>query len=795
VRSPRSSGHYFLDDTASRESFTEDGYFLTGDLVELRPGGRVRILGRRKLFFKLAGAEFVSPEPLERAFGKSALVEHVLVTALPTASQVAAVVVPVREGITEEELLRDLRRIAREDGLRACEVPAGVVVVERCDGEPPWTATNGMLTPSYKLNRRALEARYAGAIAAAYAGGSAPDASPGGESESVSESTAARLRRVVAAVLGTELAAVDLDATFAENGGTSLSSMELLLRLEEVFADKSTGRSEEAFGSERMLQELATSPLRALVARLDGSQGATSDAPAAGGGAAAERPRRAADATDSSSSARATTRPAPQASPEPAAAPAIAAPRGPGEDAAVAALASADALDVPPLPPGLPEAESFDVLVTGATGLLGAHLVARLARTLPPGARVLALARASDHAAAAARVAEAAARYELELPEPAPFDRGDGARAGARVVGVAGQLERERFGLPEEDWASLARRVGEIQHLGAAVDHFGGYPLLREANVLGTRRALELATTTTRKAFHFVSSINVAMILGQLGARSNREELPLPPSVPAETIRRNAGYAVTKLVAERLVDAVYERLAEERGAAPRFSISRPSLISWSPATGFSNPQDWLSRLLTSCLLMRAVPGGEEVGLPFWIAETETSARGLDMVPVDWVATAVARLSDLTRRCALPPPPSGAVERTPTFHVCNTAPGERGLVAFQRLVDLLALADVEVLRELPETHLRPMRRLPRARWLLETEVQGVPFRPFVRRLKQSPPSMARAVTTRFAAAMAGEAPCPGFDVAMVAPYVRRHHGLPAQGAAITAAAAPAGEAAR
>ena len=68
----------------------------------------------------------------------------------------------------------------------------------------------------------------------------------------------------------------------------------------------------------------------------------------------------------------------------------------------------------------------------------------------------------------------------------------------------------------------------------------------------------------------------------------------------------------------------------------------------------------------------------------------------------------------------------------------------------------------------------MRRLPRQQWLLEVEVQGAPFRPFVRRLKQSPPSMARAVTARFDAAMDGGLPCPGFDLELLLPYVKRHH---------------------
>ncbi|HUP22345.1 MAG TPA: SDR family oxidoreductase [Thermoanaerobaculia bacterium] len=774
VRSPRSTDHYFLDQDSSRESFTEDGYFLTGDLVELRPGGRVRILGRRKLFFKLAGAEFVSPEPLERAFAKSSLVEQILITALPTASSVVAVVVPARDGVDAEELLADLRRIAREDGLRACEVPAGVVLVQREGNELPWTAANGLLTPSYKVHRRALEERYRDRIAAAYARPGAvaksPQSQPAGSPQ---EATAMRLRRVVASVIGVEPSAIDLDATFPENGGTSLSSMELLLRLEEVFADKTTARG-DGYTSERMLQEVVSGPLGGLVAHLDRAhQGpvAETDREAVAGAEqdSGEQDSGAQDKGEPRPSAVSAAAPRSQASG--AAVGASGAGLAGDDHATVAALASRDGDDLPPVPRDLPEAESADVFVTGATGLLGAHLLELLARTLPPGARIFALARAADHHAAAGRFAETAHRFGLDLPTAGALDQ----ERGARLIAVAGQLERDRLGLSDGDWRVLARRVGAIYHLGAAVDHFAGYPLLRAANVLGTRRVLELATSETLKSLHFVSSVNVAMILAQLGARIAHEELPLPPKVVAETIRRNAGYAVTKLVSERLVQGMYERLAERLGRAPRFSVSRPSLISWSLRTGCSNPQDWLSRLLTSCLLLRAVPGSEDVALPFWIAETETSARGLDMVPVDWTAAAIARLGELTFCEALPAPSGGGVDGIPAFHVCNTVPGEHGLVSFQRLVDLLALADHRVVSR-SATSAPPMRYLPRSRWMLEVEVQGAPFRPFVRRLKQSPPSMARAVTTRFVAAMGGELPCPGFDVETLLPYVLRHHGM-------------------
>ena len=55
---------YFNNEEETREKFV-DGFFRTGDIVELVGPQRVRIIDRKKNIFKLAQGEFVSPEQLE----------------------------------------------------------------------------------------------------------------------------------------------------------------------------------------------------------------------------------------------------------------------------------------------------------------------------------------------------------------------------------------------------------------------------------------------------------------------------------------------------------------------------------------------------------------------------------------------------------------------------------------------------------------------------------------------------------------------------------------------------------
>ena len=84
-----------------------------------------------------------------------------------------------------------------------------------------------------------------------------------------------------------------------------------------------------------------------------------------------------------------------------------------------------------------------EVLLTGATGFLGAHLLRDLLAAT--GARVHCLVRARDEHAALARLRQAAERYELPVPR------------GERVVPLPGDLAEPRLGLSDAKFRDLAR--------------------------------------------------------------------------------------------------------------------------------------------------------------------------------------------------------------------------------------------------------------------------------------------------------------------------------------------------
>jgi fatty acid CoA ligase FadD9 len=731
VRTPRTTARYFAAKNTDQAAFTDDGYFLTGDIVELCGPRRIRIIGRRKQFFKLAGAEFVYPDLLERHYIKSDLIRSVLVTGLPTEHAVVAIVVPAGDGIDDGQILRALRTVARNEGLRPFEVPVGLIVEPQSNGELPWTADNGLLTPSLKLNRRALETHYADRIREVYAGAASRMETLDDDGRDQTDRHRSLIRHLVANLLRVSPSEIDLKGSFDDHGGGSLAAMELVLRLRQLLPPGSARRRTND------PEALTGTPLGEVAAWLGGP---VQQPPASIAGASAS-PTTAADAV--------TTRPtAPTASRR--------------HEAVRHANTDAAWCEVPdPLPP---PSTGAGILLTGATGFLGIHMVAELAASLDRGQRLFALVRADNDEAARRRLETALDHASLEATPVAAGPNGRGA-----VVALAGSLERDRFGLDPEVYSILASEIGLIYHSGAAVSFEQGYEGLRDVNVGGTRRVLELATEHSLKAVHFVSSLNVAFLLESCGVRPALEDSALPTELPPGIVATSLGYAVTKWASERMVQGVFAATAGRLKA----SISRPALITWSSATGFANESDWFTRMIRSCLEMGAAVGPSEAGIPRWVEPTATTARGLDLVPVDFVARATCRLGELTRTGSLPPRAEDGISSTaPTFHISNLAPNEHGLVTIERLMDMIVAADLR-----SSTPPRDVSFVPFSDWLLRVEAEGAPALPILPMLMGMNPNRPRTQADRFAEAMAvpigaGPVECPAFSQGVVDVGVRR-----------------------
>lgn len=161
IKSPGQFSGYYKQPELTAESFTEDGFFRTGDLGERRPDGLLKITGRAKELFKTAKGKYVAPAPIENRLNMHPMVEMAMVSGVGQPAAYGLVVL--------DETLRPRQHepgvraeVERELGRLLDEVNAALADYERLGmlvvADEPWSIENGCLTPTMKLKRARVEA-------------------------------------------------------------------------------------------------------------------------------------------------------------------------------------------------------------------------------------------------------------------------------------------------------------------------------------------------------------------------------------------------------------------------------------------------------------------------------------------------------------------------------------------------------------------------------------------------------------------------------------------------------------
>ena len=176
---------YINNPHQTADVLTHDGFFRTGDTVELRPSSTnadgkepcLHVIDRKKNFSKLAQGQFIAPEYLQSLFIESAFIDQIFIHADLTSDTLTAVVVPNRDNtqlflkqqqhltsldendppaMLFDAILADLRSIGEKETLRPHEIPSRLIIDFQ-----PFTPENGLLTSSMKLCLYKLAAHYA----------------------------------------------------------------------------------------------------------------------------------------------------------------------------------------------------------------------------------------------------------------------------------------------------------------------------------------------------------------------------------------------------------------------------------------------------------------------------------------------------------------------------------------------------------------------------------------------------------------------------------------------------------
>jgi long-chain acyl-CoA synthetase len=173
VRGPSVFRAYWNRPEETREAFV-DGWFKTGDIGSLDEDGFLSVTDRKKDLLKTSGGKFIAPQPVENSLKLNALIGTAVV--LGDRRKFASVIISPAFPVLEEwarsnhisfssraELVADPRVKALYEGIVA-EVNLGLARYETLKKillvPDEFTAADGTLTPTLKLRRRAIEARY-----------------------------------------------------------------------------------------------------------------------------------------------------------------------------------------------------------------------------------------------------------------------------------------------------------------------------------------------------------------------------------------------------------------------------------------------------------------------------------------------------------------------------------------------------------------------------------------------------------------------------------------------------------
>lgn len=183
IKGPNVMQGYYRKPDETREVFTPDGWFRTGDIGRLDEDGYLIITDRKKELLKTAAGKFVAPAPIENLLKTSPLISNAIVVG-DKHKFVSVLVVPNFAAIESE---------GRESG-RAFSTPAQMIndpwvrdllsrEIERLTAplaqyekpkrlallEQEFSYANGELTYTMKMKRRIIEERYQDVIARLYA--------------------------------------------------------------------------------------------------------------------------------------------------------------------------------------------------------------------------------------------------------------------------------------------------------------------------------------------------------------------------------------------------------------------------------------------------------------------------------------------------------------------------------------------------------------------------------------------------------------------------------------------------
>lgn len=180
TKGPHVMKGYYKNEEKTKEAFTDDGWFKTGDIGKLDEDGYLFITDRKKSMFKLSTGKYVAPQNVENVIANSGFVDQVVVIGYQR-KFCSALIIPSydnvlkrlkRDGYTpdrpysEDEKVRDL--IQKEVDKANKQLSPWETVKKFVLLEEPLSIDNDELTPTMKVKRSVVKEKYEAEIESMY---------------------------------------------------------------------------------------------------------------------------------------------------------------------------------------------------------------------------------------------------------------------------------------------------------------------------------------------------------------------------------------------------------------------------------------------------------------------------------------------------------------------------------------------------------------------------------------------------------------------------------------------------
>lgn len=182
ARGPQVFEEYWNRPDTTREAFTEDGWFRTGDIGWFDDEGFLSITDRKKNLFITSGGKNIAPQPIELALAAQPYIDQAILVGdgrkyctalivpdfeklagyaesggLQASSPQDLVTIPEIQALIRTQVDEVNRRLPRHEQVQYCSILT-----------EPFQVSTGELTPSMKMKRRIIEEKFRREIEAMY---------------------------------------------------------------------------------------------------------------------------------------------------------------------------------------------------------------------------------------------------------------------------------------------------------------------------------------------------------------------------------------------------------------------------------------------------------------------------------------------------------------------------------------------------------------------------------------------------------------------------------------------------